>query len=320
MRGKARRLRAVGVVIGGCTTGTREAGVRSVFEMSGAGEHERDVGVAACLDGLFIVDGAAGLDDGVDACVDEEVWSIAEREEGVGCGDGVFGAVGGAFDGESAGGESVDLSHAGTDEHVIADEADGVGLEVFDGDHAEGHLAEHGVVGIGAGLVFPLVWVDGEQVGGLREDGAGDSSVVEFGGGSVVGGAEGADVEQADVFPSLGEKCGGVIVIAWCDDDVEEFFAGGDGLCGGQVDGSVDGDDSAEGGEWIAIVCVVECGGQVISDGESAGVCVFDDGGGGAFFGVDLADEGECAVGVEEVAEAGGDAVALPGLGDGGLG
>ena len=59
----------------------------SVREVARTGEVHRDARGLRRFDGLGVADGSAGLDDGLDAGVDEDLKAVGEGEERVGRGD-----------------------------------------------------------------------------------------------------------------------------------------------------------------------------------------------------------------------------------------
>src|SRR3954447_13135373 len=117
--------------------------VGSVEEVAGAGEVHGDAGFGGGFDGCFVADGAAGLDDCLDAAFDQDLEAVGEGEEGVGGGNGADGAVAGPGDGEAAGVDAVDLTHADADRSAVGREQDRVRLHRATCLPGEGQVDEH---------------------------------------------------------------------------------------------------------------------------------------------------------------------------------
>ncbi len=64
----------------------------SVEEVTGAGQIHGHAGLLGRFDDLLVADGTARLHDGLNACVDEHLRTIREREERIGCSDRTVGA------------------------------------------------------------------------------------------------------------------------------------------------------------------------------------------------------------------------------------
>src|ERR1035437_10988914 len=157
----------------------------SMREMAFAGGDQGDVVAVGEVDGFLVFFGAAGVDDGGDAGVDEEFGGVGEGEEGVGAGDGAVEFFGvavfvGEFEGNLDGHGAGHLAGAGGEELAITGEGDGVGLDVLGDEPDEGEIEPFGfggLAGAGDGAGFFVEAGEGRL---LEEDAAGDGAVVEF--------------------------------------------------------------------------------------------------------------------------------------------
>ena len=95
-------------------------------EMAGAGHIHGDIGLTSRFEHLFVTDGSSWLHDGLDPCIDQDLGTIGEREERIGCGYCAPGAIDpisqrvGAFDRQVGGIHTIDLSHADADGRLLA--------------------------------------------------------------------------------------------------------------------------------------------------------------------------------------------------------
>jgi hypothetical protein len=102
-----------------------------MFEVPPAGEDQGGAAGVDEIDGILILERAAGMDDGGDAGVKEQLRSVGEREKSVAGGDGAGHAISGFFDCDPSGAGTIHLSGAGTKQHSIFANDDGVALDVF---------------------------------------------------------------------------------------------------------------------------------------------------------------------------------------------
>src|SRR4051812_50224692 len=65
----------------------------SVLEVPLPRQDHRGAALVGQVDGLLVADGAAGVDDGGDAGVEQDRGAVGEGEEGVAGGDGGFGVL-----------------------------------------------------------------------------------------------------------------------------------------------------------------------------------------------------------------------------------
>lgn len=110
-------------------------------EMAKPGGQAGDAALVAEIKRLLIALAAAGVDDGADAGVDQDLRAVGEGEEGVAEGDGALDEWAGLLDGEAAGCQAIHLAGAG------AEEAGDLGRGVDAADR-------HGVAGDGTGDDF----------------------------------------------------------------------------------------------------------------------------------------------------------------------
>src|SRR5262245_60060153 len=92
---------------------------RSVLEMPAAGEDHRDAVLVGGGGDLFILDAAAGLNNGGDARGSGAVDRVGEREKGVGRQDRALRAVAGFLDGDLDRIDAAHLARAAADERLV---------------------------------------------------------------------------------------------------------------------------------------------------------------------------------------------------------
>ena len=91
-------------------------------------EHERHAGVLTSFDHIVILDCPAGLCDRFDARVHEHVRAVWEGKKRIRPRVAAFCTIAGALDRESTTCKTVDLAHAAADEHIVVNDAHGIGL------------------------------------------------------------------------------------------------------------------------------------------------------------------------------------------------
>ena len=112
-----------------------------MFKVSLTCEYHCDAVFVAFLDGVFVSDGSAGLDDSGDACFVSGVNTVVKREESIGCENGAFCLVACVLDSEFESSYTVCLAGAYADGSFILDEDDTVGLGMLNDLHTEAEVA-----------------------------------------------------------------------------------------------------------------------------------------------------------------------------------
>src|SRR4051794_22485698 len=93
---------SIRAVIGAGPLSVDESVGGSVEEVAGTGGIHRDAGVLAGLDRQLVAHRAPWLDDGADAGIDQDLGTVLEREERIGCGDRARGPLPGSRDRQAA--------------------------------------------------------------------------------------------------------------------------------------------------------------------------------------------------------------------------
>ena len=112
-----------------------------MLEVAHTCEDHRDAVFVAELDGIFVADGTAGLDDSYYACSLGSANTVVEREECVGSHNGAISLFACVTDSEVKRGDTVGLTGAYAYCSFILDEDDTVGLGMLNNLHTEAEVA-----------------------------------------------------------------------------------------------------------------------------------------------------------------------------------
>lgn len=281
-----------------CVAGVLSGVNRLVAEVAGGGEEHGDVVFVAGGDGVGVVFGSAGLNDGGDTGSGRLIDAVAEGEEGIGGEDGPPAPLAGLVGGDVHGIDAAHLPRSDADEGVVASEDDGVGFDVLHAAPGEFEALEFFGGGLAFGDDFPVGGGLADAVEVLHEEAAGDFTIVEA---PNARRGEAWAFEEADVGLPLGlggEDFEGIVVVVGGDDGFDEAIGEAEFFGSRGIDRTIEGEDRAEGADGVAGVGVAEGGGEFLGDGGTAGVVVLDDDGAGE---VELADEIHGGVEIEEV-------------------
>ena len=114
-------------------------------EVADARKDEGDAVAIAEGDGLLVLDRAAGLDNGGDACLRGDFGTVREGEEGIGGEGRAFRILARLLDGEADAPYPVHLPRADALNRPVFGDDDGVALDVLDDAPGEEEFGEFGI-------------------------------------------------------------------------------------------------------------------------------------------------------------------------------
>ena len=151
-----------------------------MLEMPLAGQDHRGASVIHQIDCVFVFERPTRVNDGGDAGIQEQFGAIGEREKRVA---------------------------GGAEQHLVLSHHDRVALHVLADQPGEAQIVQFFFRRLARGDDFPIGLVQTGQVALLDEISANDLVQVQLG---RVEGVDRADIEQADVLPSVAQQLQGI--------------------------------------------------------------------------------------------------------------
>lgn len=279
----------------------------SVTEVAHVGEQHAHAVFVGGVDNLLIAHRATGLDDAGDTGGSRGVDTVAEREEGVGGHDGARHGqpfILGLDAGNLGRVDAAHLAGADADGLAVFGVDDGVGFDELGHFPAEQQVVQFGLGGLALADHLQIPERHHAKVALLHQQAAVDALEVK----ALCRRSPLAALEQPHVLLG-GDRVASLLADGGGDDHLDEL-AFDDGLGGGAIQFTVEGDDAAKGGGGVGLPGALVGAQQVAADGHAARVGVLDDDTGRL---VELFDALQRRVGVGDVVVGEGLALQLDG-------